>query len=493
MLHRKSTFALLALLPLTVAVGVPSGLRLHGDSGARVIATAQPPAATRQDPRLEHSFRRAAQNGWIFVHLQGGPEQLGFQNGYWLAPQFERLLRSEKYIMPGYTHHGWGFLRSAAQNMLWPHIEPQYRAELQGIVDGLHARGVNADLWDVVVVNAIEELPDYYVPWYDRHHPAAKPASLHAPGNCSAFVATGSYTRDGKIVMGHNNWTSYYQGESWTIVYDIVPDSGHRILMDGLPGVITSDDDFDLNDQGIMVTETTITQFEGWDPNGIPEFVRSRKAIQYASSIDDWIRIMLDGDNGGYASDWLLGDRKTNEIARLELGLKHHKVWRTRDGMLVGSNFASDPALIKDEAPRFDPNDPTTSPNARHNRWDQLRTQYKGKIDIAIAEKMESDHYDTVLKRIQPDERTLCGHGDLSPRGVKIWDWKPYYPGGTVQAKVMDSTMAGKMEFMAAAGHPCGIGFDAAKFLQQHPEFNHQKPVLGDMPGRPWTEFEIAR
>ena len=92
--------------------------------------------------------------------------------------------------------------------------------------------------------------------------------------------------------------------------------------MDGFPGVIASDDDFGINGDGLMITETTITQFEGWDPEGTPEFVRARKAMQYASSIDDYVRIMLEGNNGGYANDWLLGDRKTGEIAQFELGLK---------------------------------------------------------------------------------------------------------------------------------------------------------------------------
>ncbi len=95
-----------------------------------------------------------------------------------------------------------------------------------------------------------------------------------------------------------------------------------------------------------MVTETTITQFEGWDPEGKPEFARARKALQYSQSIDDFVRIMLDGNNGGYANDWLLGDRKTGEIARFELGLKNHSLERTKDGCFVGSNFPVDPKLI---------------------------------------------------------------------------------------------------------------------------------------------------
>src|SRR5690348_17584727 len=54
------------------------------------------------------------------------------------------------------------------------------------------------------------------------------------------------------------------------------------------------------------------------NPDGIPEFVRSRKALQFANSIDDYVATMIKGDNGGYANDWLIGDRKTGEIAYLD-------------------------------------------------------------------------------------------------------------------------------------------------------------------------------
>ena len=103
-----------------------------------------------------------------------------------------------------------------------------------------------------------------------------------------------------------------------------------------------------------MVTETTITGFHAFDPNGKPEFVRARKAVQYANSIDQYVQIMLDGNNGGYANDWLLADNKTGEIARFEIGLKVHRVWRTKDGYFEGANFPSDPELIKTETD-FDP------------------------------------------------------------------------------------------------------------------------------------------
>jgi hypothetical protein len=446
--------------------------------------------AAPSDARL-HSAYRFDKAGWVYVHLQGSPGQIGFQHGYLLAPEISAAFAAVKLGDTHQTKRSWDFFRQAARQMLWPKIDAEYQQELSGITEGLKARGVAMDLDDVVALNAFQELPDYYVPWLNAREKTANAPRLVSPGNCSAFVATGSYTRDHQIVMAHNAWTSYLDGEHWRIIFDIVPQRGHRIFMDGYPGVITSDDDFGVNAAGLMVTETTITQFHGWDPNGKPEFVRSRKALQYANSIDDYVRIMLDGNNGGYANDWLLGDRKTGEIARFELGLKHHRVWRTKDGYFVGSNFASDPQVIAEET-TFDAHNPQSSPNARRARGEQLMKEWKGKIDTGLAEKFLADHFDMVLNREQPDERTLCGHADLSPRGAPEWEWNPYHPGGAVQGKAMDSEMAKALSFRARYGHPCGRDFIARSFLQAHPEYSWQAPVLRDMKSGPWTLFKAG-
>jgi hypothetical protein len=377
--------------------------------------------------------------------------------------------------------------------MLWPKIDPEYQQELQGIAAGLNMRtGSNLDVYDIVAFNAFEELPDYYVPWLNKHEKAANAPNLKSPGNCSAFVATGSWTKDGQIVIAHNNWTSYMNGERWRIIFDIKPAKGYRMLMDGFPGVIVSDDDFGINSDGLMVTETTITQFEGWDPNGIAEFVRARKALQYAGTIDEYTKIMLDGNNGGYANDWLLGDRKNGEIAQLELGLKAYKLWRTKDGVFAGSNWARDPKVIKEDAREFDPKNMETSPNARRARWEELLDQNKGKIDVTLAQQMLGDHVDSFQKKSEANERVLCGHVDTSERGVAIWAWGPNYPGGAVQGKAADSTMAKQMRLVARMGHPCGEDFIAKPFLAAHPDYAWQEPYLRDMKAGPWTEFRAG-
>jgi len=280
-------------------------------------------------------------------------------------------------------------------------------------------------------------------------------------------------------------------GSRWNIMFDVRPERGYRFLMDGMPGLIHSGDDFGINAAGMMITETTITGFHGFDPDGVAEFVRARKAMQYSASIDDFARIMKDGDNGGYANDWLLADRKSGEIASLELGLKHVNLWRTRDGYFAGSNYPIDPQLTRDETD-YDLNDPSLSANARHIRWDQLLAQNKGRIDVTLARSFLGDHFDTFDKKIQPGERTLCGHIELSPRGSKPWQ-PPYGTAGAVQAKVADATMAEQMELSASMGHPDGIHFKAAKHLREHPEFAWEQDVLRDLDSHPWTNFKIAK
>jgi hypothetical protein len=487
----RRAIAVLIVLCGTAALwwmGNGAGAAAANDAMTATMAKAREIAAAN-DPRLKGASR-SEKGGWIYVHLEGGPEEIGYQHGYLLGPEIEDAFAAVSAGMTHPTQRDWGFFRKAAHEMLWPKIDAEYQEELKGIVAGLHARtGSKLDVDDIVAFNAFEELPDYYVPWYNKQQKVAQAPNLKSPGNCSAFVATGSWTKDGQIVIAHNNWTNYMNGERWRIVFDIAPKTGQRMLMDGMPGVIASDDDFGINDAGLMVTETTITQFEGWDPNGKAEFVRARQALQYATTIDGYTKIMLDGNNGGYANDWLLGDRKTGEIAQLELGLKAYKLWRTKDGVFAGSNWARDPRVLKEDTPQFDPKNMQTSPNARRARWDELLKEHKGKIDVELAQKMIGDHEDSFEKKEDPDERTLCGHTDASSRGVDVWAWGPYYPGGAVQGKATDATMAKEMRLTARMGHPCGGDFLAKPFLAAHPEFTWQEPYLRDMLGHPWTEF----
>ena len=91
----------------------------------------------------------------------------------------------------------------------------------------------------------------------DKDHGIKPPKTAAAPDHCSAFVATGSYTKDNNAVIAHNSWSSYMDGERRTYVFDVTPSQGRRFMMDA----------------GIAITEK--------------------------------------GNYGGYANNWLVVDNKT--------------------------------------------------------------------------------------------------------------------------------------------------------------------------------------
>jgi hypothetical protein len=453
------------------------------------LLTALALIAAPADPRLKGALRRE-QGGWIQLRLEGPPATLGFQHGFLLAPEIDDALRMLPTFLKGSTGKDWPFFREAVARLFWPKLGPEYQAEIEGIAKGLRARGYHYDALDLVVLNGWLELSWYYLPSLEEQ---ARPGSANnkAPGNCSAFIATGSATRDGKIVMGHNSWVDYPIGSRWRIAFDLHPAQGHRITMDGFPGSIQSGDDFAINGAGMLITETTITGFKGFEAGRTPEFIRARRAAQYASSIDEFVALISEDSNGAYANTWLVGDLKTNEIAKLDLGLKHQQLWRKQDGAFVGANFGSDEELLQEET-TFDPSDPATSPSARRVRWENLMADQQGRIDAETGKAMLADHFDTLQGQAALNRRGLCGHVDRDPQGAPEWSNAPFYPIGAINAKVTTASLARAFTFWGRMGHPCGETFVAATFLEAHPEYRWMSAVLQDMKPRPWCLLRPA-
>jgi hypothetical protein len=431
---------------------------------------------------------RTDANGWIFLHIQGAPYERGFQHGYLLAPELTEIKRSLEYLTLIDTGMEWEFFVSASENLFTPFIDQEYIQEMKGIADGANSRGVNITWREVLAWNGYMELTGYWWPTVapDFYAAAAKADKEH----CSAFIATGSYSRDGKIVMAHNSWDNFEIGQFFNLILDIQPKDGHRIFMQSVPGFIDSGSDFFVTDIGLMGTETTIGGFNEYDPNESPEFFRARKAMQYADSLDQWIQLMEKENNGGYANSWLLGDANTGEIVRFELGLKYSNVTRTNDGYFIGYNEAIDPKIRNlecDDTFHLDIRGPM---GARQVRLTQLMNMWRGLIDADIGKKILADHFDVYLQRDNPGCRTIDGHYELDS-----WEYltmpghPPYQPKGAVDGKVVDSDLALNMSFWGRWGNSAGMPFDVDAFLDAHIQYDYLRGYLKDRPAEPWTLF----
>ena len=115
---------------------------------SQCIAIADAPSAEASSPKLASaapqpllapdSYHESTQGkgyrfergGWIYVHLEGSPHDVGYQHGYLLAPEIADAFAVTRLEMTHYSGRDWEFFRRAARTMLWPKIDPEYQAEL---------------------------------------------------------------------------------------------------------------------------------------------------------------------------------------------------------------------------------------------------------------------------------------------------------------------------------------------------------------------------
>lgn len=370
--------------------------------------------------------------------------------------------------------------------LFWPKLPEEYKNEIQGIVDGVKRNRIeNVRLQDIVALNGYFDTVSYH--YWLKSKEVAPSMPLARAEHCSAFIATGDNTEDGRIVLAHNTWFQYLPGTRYNVILDVTPAKGARFVMQTMPGTISSGTDWYVNQSGLMVSETTITGMTTFNPSGLPYFLRSRKAVQYSETIDQWVKTMIEGNNGGYANDWLVGDVKTGEVAWLELGTFNHKLERTQNGAFVGSNIAMSDEVRSETT--LDYNDKSSTCTARHERLEQLIQLNKGKLNVEVAKLLLADHHDSYVHTDTPNRNTVCGHVELDERGLPEWEYGPNYPGGTFDGKVTDSKLATHGAFWAHWGKPCDATFVAEPFLASHPEYEWQRARLEDIKAYPWTSF----
>lgn len=423
-------------------------------------------------------------DGWIILRLRGSAYERGFQHGYFLAPEIREAIRVAAFMARWDTGEDFSFFVKAATELFEKRLDDEILDELKGIVAGAVHAGTELTFEELLAWNGYQDLLGA---WW----PALGKKTAAKGHRCSAFIATGSATADGSVVAAHNTWDRYASGDHYNVVIDLTPERGHRLLFQTAPGYVSSTMDFWVTDAGLVVTETTIGGFDGFDKKGCPEFYRSRRACQDAASIDEWIEIIKSENNGGYANTWLIGDVNTAEIARIDLGLKYVGVERTVDGSFQGFNVAEDLRVRNQECGNSEEYSDIRKNGARRTRLAELLAA--GAMDRSRAKLAIADHYDVYTGRSNsPCSRTVCGHMDLDDaRYGSHADQGPFYPWGANDGKVADAELIRGMAFEARWGHACGMPFDPPTFLNEHPQYRWLEGMMRPRERHPWTTIGI--
>ena len=485
--RRRRTVKKNTILCFTLSMVIAAALLLAGCGGTAEVAEEETAHPSEEDIVTYGGAYRFDYNGWVYLHIEGEPYERGFQHGYLMAPELTKTMEMLEFTTFQDTGKQWDYFVEQGERLFMPNAEEEYIEEMKGIADGAREAGLDITWQEVLTWNGYSELTDY---WWPNEEAGAYDDQADKE-HCSAFIATGSYTADGGVVIAHNSWDVYILGQYFNVILDIEPAEGYRMLMQSVPGYIDSMTDFFVTGAGIMGTETTLGGYSDYDPNEEAEFFRVRKAMQYAADLDGFVDIMQKKNNGGYANSWLLGDVDSGEIMRFEQGLKYQGLERTEDGYYVGCNAPFDPVLRNLECSDTGFYDIRTAMGARRVRLTQLMEENRGVIDVALAREILADHYDVYLnEEDNPCSRTVDGHYELDP--FEYWPARmPYRPSGAVDGKVMDSTMARDLSLWARWGNSSGMPFVASEYLEEHPQWDYLEGYLEDRPTQPWTVFTV--
>ena len=477
---------------LKVGAGAAASLLLPNRARGQAATPAAATLSAEEQGWLDRASRVDV-NGWIWVKTAGAPFARGFQHGYLTAAEYADALRVYEAMTYQTMGFEYAFFVEKAVEYHQAKITPELLKEMEGIAAGYTKAGIPTTLDEIIGWNAYMEMTGYWWPTVASQYVNAAPLG-NRKSHCSAFIATGSATADGRIVIGHESFTEFWNGQFMNLILDITPDEGQRIVMQTSPGWIASMTDFWMTGGGLVVVETTMVGYQGYDVDKVPEYVRARTASQYAASIDEWVNLMDAGNNGGYANMWLIGDIKTGEIADYEQGLVYQNLRKKTDGWFFGDNAPDDPRIRNVESSDTGYNDVRQQTGARRVRWPQLLTQYEGRIDTEIGRRMLGDTFDPYLGYINPSSRTICSHYDKDPMYYvsdpnAVWN-VPFYPAGSVEGKVTTAAAAEEMTMWGIFGRADGAPFDADEFLRLHPQWGWQEGYLYSRPSQPWTLFD---
>lgn len=453
-------------------------------------------------------------NGWIYLSVHGEPYTRGFAHGNLVAHELSEIMKMLEFVMHEDYGRTFSFFCEVSDDLFRPHIEahfPEYYEEMRGIADGAKQSLSRIVFWNCFVSfdymfshlsDVLNEPHNVHLkskPMYaDFLESGNKKASGAREGGskdrCSAFIAVGDYTSDGAIVCAHNSFDSYINGQYSRVIMDMRPSSGHRILMQSFPGGIHSGTDVFVTSRGLFGTETTFGGFNAYE-NKDPVCCRIRRAMQYGDSLDDYVTMLTERNSGDYANAWLFGDTRTNEIMRLELGLKYVNVERTKNGYFIGFNAPYDARIRNLESSNTGWDDMRRHQGARRVRLQQLMEEHKGRLDVETAKQLIGDHYDVYLNKVNPCSRTTCSHYELDAREFmsQADRPKPYEPRGAVDGMAVDSHTAKRMQLWGRWGSSCGMGFYKDAFCDRNMIWDNLRPYLHDRPPQPWTLFGVVK
>ena len=197
-------------------------------------------------------------NGWQHLKVKGTPYECGFQEGYLLVDEYKDALRVYKFMTLESFGMTYEWFAEQALKLHRDMIPARWLEELRGMAEGLTAAGVPTTTDDMIAWNDWMEITGYWWPQNAGKVMSRPLMKTHRKEHCSAIVATGSATVDGKPYLGHESFDEFWSGQYFNVCKRVEPDEGYAFIMQAsAPCMLSSMTDFYVTAAGLNITEST--------------------------------------------------------------------------------------------------------------------------------------------------------------------------------------------------------------------------------------------
>jgi len=267
-------------------------------------------------------------NGYLVLHVEGSPEEMGEQHGRLLKPQIQRACKA--LIRDQYRSSYGHFMQGV--RLMEKHQPEPFRRELKAL-----ARAAEIDYWDCVAMQLYGDVdrglwshPELLGAGEDERDGNDAPAQ-----QCSSFACFGPATKGGELIAGRNlDWTDHGIGEYGAILMHAKPDKGHAFVTVTWCGIING---WTLmNEKGIVTANNTSY---GGDSSlkAISTCFMLRKVAQYASTVKQGIEIVEKGPRA-CGTNMLIAGGDPPDAVMIEFDAKAIAVRPATNGYVLAAN-----------------------------------------------------------------------------------------------------------------------------------------------------------
>ncbi len=260
-------------------------------------------------------------NGYLVLHVEGTPEQMGEQHGRLLRDQIQRACKAlitDEY--PGDSHKR----LIEGTKIMEKHQPEEFRRELKAL-----AQAAGIDYWDCVAMQLFGDVDRARPLTYDDDNAGDEPPQ------CTSFAVFGKATATGELIAGRNlDFWDAGVSEYGAILMHAKPDNGHAFVTVTWCGIING---WTLmNEKGIVTANNTA--YGGTNSlEGISTCFMLRKVAQYAATVNEGIDIVKKGPRA-CGTNMLIAGGNPPDAAIVEFDHEKVVVRRADRGYVLAAN-----------------------------------------------------------------------------------------------------------------------------------------------------------